>query len=101
MTRPVHDGSDQGIQNSSRDDETTASNNQPRQATLRLTDEDGDFCRTRTGDQACGSNAAEELCFGNPMPLPHELIFHHRDVSGRSAECRCTELQEDEREFSQ
>jgi hypothetical protein len=35
------------------------------------------------------------------MPLPHELIFHHRDVSGRSAECRCTELQEDEREFSQ
>ena len=35
------------------------------------------------------------------MPLPNELVFHHCDVGGRSAEYCRAELQEDEREFSQ
>jgi len=80
---------------------TTATNNEPCPAALRLTDEDGDFCRTGTGNQARGSKAVDELCFGNPMPLPNELVFHHCDVGGRSAECYRAELQEDQCEFSQ
>ena len=59
-----------------------------------MPDVDRHLGRARPRDEIGSPQHIEEVSMGNPGATPNELLFHHRDVRRRAAECDNAELQE-------
>jgi len=52
------------------------------------------FSRAGTRDKIGRAQAVEKFLLREPATAANELLFHHRNVGSRPAECRSPELQE-------
>ena len=79
--------------------ETDAREKKPAPSCAFVPDEDRNFRRARSGNQARGANEIEKLFAREPFQTANELLFHHRDVSGWSSECDRSQSQESPRKL--
>src|SRR5690606_20202695 len=83
-----------------RQDEARARDDEPASALLLVPDMDRHLRGVGAGYQVCGPDEIEKMLPGEPAAAVDDLVLHHRDVRGRSAERDHAELQEEPRDVT-